>query len=83
MGCADGGGGDGQGWKARTARTRASGATTPRALGPEFRLPRGGMHHITMLNTSMFFARMPATFIAKFAAVKPDPVRGVMPLYDT
>nr|WP_267876834.1 hypothetical protein [Duganella margarita] len=41
------------------------------------------MHHITMLNTSMFFARMPATFIAKFAAVKPDPVRGVMPLYDT
>jgi catalase len=47
-----------------------------RGLGLEFRLPGGAMHHITMLNTPMFFARMPATFIAKFAAVKPDPTTG-------
>ncbi|NYE62780.1 catalase [Duganella sp. 1224] len=47
-----------------------------RGLGLEFRLPDGSMHHITMLNTPMFFARMPATFIAKFAAVKPDPATG-------
>jgi catalase len=47
-----------------------------RGLGLEFRLPDGSMHHITMLNTPMFFARMPKTFIDKFAAVKPDPATG-------
>jgi catalase len=47
-----------------------------RGLGLEFRLPDGSMQHITMLNTPMFFARMPKTFIDKFAALKPDPSTG-------
>ena len=30
-----------------------------RGLGLEFRLPGGGLHHITMLHTPMFFATIP------------------------
>jgi catalase len=47
-----------------------------RGLGLQFRLPNGGLHHMTMLNTPMFFAAMPKTFLDKFLALKPDPVTG-------
>jgi catalase len=39
----------------------------------EFRLPNGGLHHMTMLNTPMFFAAVPRTFLDRFIALKPDP----------
>jgi catalase len=42
----------------------------------EFRLPDGGRQHMTMINTPMFFAAMPQTFLDKMRALKPDPVTG-------
>jgi catalase len=47
-----------------------------RGLGLEFRLPGGGLHHITMLHTPMFFATSPRTFLDKFLALKPAPATG-------
>jgi catalase len=49
---------------------------SPRGLGLQFRLPTGGLHHMTMLHTPMFFANMPKTFLDKFLALKPDPLTG-------
>jgi catalase len=49
---------------------------TPRGLALEFRLPNGGLHHMTMLHTPMFFAAVPATFLDKFIALAPDPATG-------
>lgn len=49
---------------------------SPRGLGLQFRLPNGGLHHMTMLHTPMFFAGMPKTFLDKFLALRPDPVTG-------
>jgi catalase len=49
---------------------------SPRGLALEFRLPDGALHHITMLHTPMFFARVPKTFLAKFIALIPDPATG-------
>jgi catalase len=42
----------------------------------EFRLPDGGLQHMTMINTPMFFAAMPRTFLDKMLALKPDPATG-------
>jgi catalase len=41
----------------------------------EFRLPNG-RQHMTMLNTPMFFAAMPRTFLDKMRALAPDPATG-------
>jgi catalase len=49
---------------------------SPRGLALEFRLPNGGLHHMTMLHTPMFFAAVPATFLDKFIALAPDPATG-------
>jgi catalase len=42
----------------------------------EFKLPDGALHHMTMINTPMFFAAMPRTFLDKMLALKPDPATG-------
>jgi catalase len=42
----------------------------------EFRLPNGSLQHMTMINTPMFFAAMPRTFLDKMRALKPDPATG-------
>jgi catalase len=47
-----------------------------RGLALEFRLPNGALHHMTMINTPMFFAAVPATFLDKFIAQMPDPTTG-------
>ncbi len=47
---------------------------SPRGMALEFRLPNGGLHHMTMINTPMFFAAVPRTFYDKMVALKPDPV---------
>lgn len=47
-----------------------------RGLALEFRLPNGGLHHMTMLHTPMFFAAVPQTFLDKFVALAIDPATG-------
>src|SRR5438876_7302849 len=47
-----------------------------RGMALEFRLPNGSLQHMTMLNTPMFFAAMPRTFLDKMLALKPDPRTG-------
>jgi catalase len=49
---------------------------SPRGVGLQFRLPDGGLHHMTMIHTPMFFASMPKTFLDKMLALRPDPVTG-------
>lgn len=49
---------------------------SPRGMSLEFRLPNGGLQHMTMINTPMFFASMPRTFLDKMLALKPDPATG-------
>jgi catalase len=49
---------------------------TPRGMALEFRLPDGSLQHMTMLNTPMFFAAVPRTFLDKMRALKPDPATG-------
>lgn len=49
---------------------------SPRGMALEFRLPNGRLQHMTMLNTPMFFAAMPRTFLDKMLALKPDPATG-------
>ena len=49
---------------------------SPRGVGLEFRFPDGSRQHMTMLNTPMFFAAMPRTFLDKMLALKPDPATG-------
>src|SRR5262249_40598954 len=41
-----------------------------------FVLPDGSRQHMTMLNTPMFFAAMPRTFLDKMVALRPDPAAG-------
>jgi catalase len=56
---------------------RASDADkSPRGMALEFRLPNGSLQHMTMINTPMFFAMMPRTFLDKMLALKPDPATG-------
>jgi catalase len=42
----------------------------------EFRLPDGGLQHMTMLNTPIFGAASPQTFFDDIVAKKPDPATG-------
>jgi catalase len=49
---------------------------SPRGMALEFRLPDGSLQHMTMINTPMFFAAMPRTFLDKMLALKPDPATG-------
>lgn len=51
-------------------------ARTPRGMALEFALPDGGLQHITMLNTPVFGAAQPATFLAQMVAMKPDRATG-------
>src|SRR5713226_379331 len=49
---------------------------SPRGMALEFRLPNGSLQHMTMINTPVFFAAMPRTFLDKMLALKPDPATG-------
>ena len=49
---------------------------SPRGMALEFRLPDGSLQHMTMINTLLFFAAMPRTFLDKMRALKPDPATG-------
>lgn len=51
-------------------------ARSPRGMALEFALPDGNVQHITMLNTPMFGAARPETFLAQMIAIKPDPATG-------
>lgn len=51
-------------------------AKTPRGMALEFALPDNDLQHITMLNTPMFGAARPETFLAQMIAMKPDPATG-------
>ena len=42
----------------------------------QFKLPKGQLHHITMLNTPMFGAAQPQTFFDLMLAMRPDPATG-------
>ena len=49
---------------------------SPRGMALEFRLPDGNRQHMTMINTPMFFASLPRTFLDKMLALKPDSATG-------
>lgn len=49
---------------------------SPRGMALEFRLPNGSLQHMTMINTPMFFASMPRTFLDRMLALKPDTATG-------
>jgi catalase len=49
---------------------------SPRGMALEFRLPEGKLQHMTMIDTPMFFAAMPRTFLDKMLALQPDPATG-------
>lgn len=51
-------------------------AKSARGMALEFRLPGGQIHHITMLNTPMFGAASPKTFLDLMQAQRPDPATG-------
>jgi catalase len=51
-------------------------AKIPRGIALEFRLPDGGVQHMTMLNTPVFGAASPQTFFDDIVAKKPDPATG-------
>ena len=51
-------------------------AKSPRGMALEFQLPDGGLQHMTMLNTPVFGAAQPQTFLDLMIAMKPDPATG-------
>ena len=51
-------------------------AKSGRGMALEFKLPKGQLHHITMLNTPMFGAANPQTFLDLMLAIRPDPATG-------
>lgn len=51
-------------------------ARSPRGMALEFRLADGGLQHMTMLNTPVFGAATPQTFLDNIVAIKPDPGTG-------
>lgn len=51
-------------------------ARSPRGMALEFRLPGGGLQHMTMLNTPIFGAMQPRTFLDLMVASRPDPATG-------
>lgn len=51
-------------------------ARSGRGMALQFKLPKGQLHHITMLNTPMFGAAQPQTFFDLMLAMRPDPATG-------
>jgi catalase len=51
-------------------------AKSPRGLALEFRLPGNNLQHMTMLNTPIFGAIQPRTFLDQMIAMKPDAATG-------
>ena len=51
-------------------------AKSARGMALEFRLPGGNLQHMTMLNTPVFGATHPRTFLDLMTALKPDPATG-------
>jgi catalase len=51
-------------------------AKSARGMALEFQLPGGKLQHITMINTPMFGAAVPQTFLDSILALKPDPATG-------
>ena len=51
-------------------------ARSPRGMALEFQLPKGRLQHMTMLNTPMFGAAVPQTFLDSMLAIRPDPASG-------
>lgn len=51
-------------------------AKSARGMALEFKLPDGSLHHMTMLNTPVFGAAQPRTFLDLMVAMKPDPATG-------
>jgi len=51
-------------------------ARNPRGMALEFKLPGGQLHHMTMLNTPVFGAASPQTFLDITLAMRPDPATG-------
>lgn len=51
-------------------------AKSPRGMALEFRLDGGRLQHMTMLNTPVFGAAQPRTFLDQMLAMKPDPATG-------
>lgn len=51
-------------------------AKSARGMALEFRLPGDNLQHITMLNTPVFGAVEPQTFVDMIVASKPDPATG-------
>lgn len=51
-------------------------AKTPRGMALEFRLPDGQRQHMTMINTPIFGAATPKTFLDLTVASRPDPATG-------
>lgn len=51
-------------------------ARSARGMALEFQLPGGGLQHMTMLNTPMFGAARPQTFLDLMIAITPDPATG-------
>lgn len=51
-------------------------AKSGRGMALEFKLPKGQLHHITMLNTPMFGAANSKTFLDLMQAIRPDPATG-------
>lgn len=51
-------------------------AKSARAMALEFKLPDGSLHHMAMLNTPVFGAAQPRTFLDLMVAMKPDPATG-------
>jgi catalase len=51
-------------------------AKSPRGLAVEFKLPGNNLQHMTMLNTPVFGAMQPRTFLDLMIATKPDPATG-------
>lgn len=51
-------------------------AKSGRGMALEFKLPGGSLQHMTMLNTPVFGAAQPQTFLNLMVAIKPDPATG-------
>lgn len=51
-------------------------APAPRGMALEFRIPGGGLQHITMIDLPIFGAMTPASFRDAIVASKPDPKTG-------
>lgn len=51
-------------------------ARSPRGMALEFALPDGSLQHMTMLNTPVFGAAEPQTFLDLMIAMRPDPATG-------